>query len=84
MCSICLYISFSDGFVALFPELHRQSHVVIEQVEQIRGGGIEDSGSPTSSSYIPFSITTPRQTNTGKQDKAIKSFLKEYQPKPGI
>ncbi len=42
LCSICLYISFSGGFVALFPESHRQSHVVIEQVEQIRGGGKED------------------------------------------
>ena len=39
MCSICLYISFSAGFGGLFPQSHRQSHVVIEQV---RGGGRED------------------------------------------
>ena len=39
LCSIGLYISFSAGFGALFPESHRQSHVVIEQV---RGGGRED------------------------------------------
>ena len=39
LCSICLYISFSAGFGVLFPESHRQSHVVIEQV---RGGGRED------------------------------------------
>ena len=41
MCSIGLYISFSAGFGALFPESHSQSQVVIEQV---RGGGREDSG----------------------------------------
>ena len=39
LCSICLYISFSAGFGVLFPESHKQSHVVIEQV---RGGGRED------------------------------------------
>ncbi len=31
LCSIGLYISFSAGFGALFPESPRQSHVVIEQ-----------------------------------------------------
>ena len=36
LCSIGLYIFFSAGFGALFPESPRQSHVVIEQV---RGGG---------------------------------------------
>ena len=41
LCSIGLYISFSAGFGALFPESHREPHVVIEQV---RGGGREDSG----------------------------------------
>ena len=84
MCSIGLYISFSAGFGALFPEPHRQSHVVIEQVEQARGGGRENSGSPTSSAYIPPAITTPRQTNPGEQDKTIKSSPKKYDPKPGI
>lgn len=39
MCSIGLYIFFSAGFGALFPESPSQSHVVIQQV---RGGGIED------------------------------------------
>jgi len=39
LCSIGLYIFFSAGFGALFPESPRQSHVVIEQV---RGGGTED------------------------------------------
>ena len=39
LCSIGLYISFSAGFGALFPESPRQSHVVIEQV---RGGRRED------------------------------------------
>ena len=81
LCSIGLYISFSAGFGVLFPESHRQSHVVIEQV---RGGGREDSGSSTSSAYIPPGRTTPRQTNSGTQDKTIKSFPKEYEPKPGI
>jgi hypothetical protein len=81
LCSIGLYISFSAGFGALFPESPRQSHVVIEQV---RGGGTEDSGSSTSSAYIPPGRTTPRQTNPGTQDKTIKSSPKEYEPKPGI
>jgi hypothetical protein len=81
LCSIGLYISFSAGFGALFPESPRQSHVVIEQV---RGGGREDSGSSTSSTYIPPGRTTPRQTNPGTQDKTIKSSPKEYEPKPGI
>ena len=81
LCSIGLYISFSAGFGALFPESHSQSQVVIEQV---RGGGREDSGSSTSSAYIPPGRTTPRQTNSGTQDKTIKSFPKEYEPKPGI
>ena len=81
LCSIGLYISFSAGFGALFPESHSQSQVVIEQV---RGGGREDSGSSTSSAYIPPGRTTPRQTNPGKQDKTIKSSPKEYEPKPGI
>ena len=35
LCSIGLYIFFSAGFGALFPESPSQSHVVIEQV---RGG----------------------------------------------
>ena len=39
LCSIGLYISFSAGFGALFPESKSQSQVVIEQV---RGGGRED------------------------------------------
>jgi hypothetical protein len=39
LCSIGLYISFSTGFGALFPESPRESQVVIEQ---IRGGGRED------------------------------------------
>ena len=39
LCSICLYISVSAGFGALFPESHRESNVVIEQ---LRGGGTED------------------------------------------
>jgi hypothetical protein len=81
LCSIGLYISFSAGFGALFPESPRQSHVVIEQV---RGGGTEDSGSSTSSAYIPPGRTTRRQTNPGTQDKTIKSSPKEYEPKPGI
>jgi hypothetical protein len=81
LCSIGLYISFSAGFGALFPESPRQSHVVIEQV---RGGGTEDSGSSTSSAYIPPARTTPRQTNPRTQDKTIKSSPKEYEPKPGI
>ena len=74
MCSIGLYISFYAGFGGLFPESPRQSHVVIEQV---RGGGREDSAS----AYIPPGRTTPRQTNPGTQDK---SSPKEYEPKPGI
>jgi hypothetical protein len=81
LCSIGLYISFSAGFGTLFPESPRQSHVVIEQV---RGGGREDSGSSTSSAYIPPGRTAPRQTNPGTQDKTIKSSPKEYEPKPGI
>lgn len=39
LCSIGLYIFFSAGFGALFPESPSQSHVVIQQV---RGGGRED------------------------------------------
>jgi len=42
LCSIGLYIFFSAGFGALFPESPSQSHVVIQQV---RGGGRE---------YYPF------------------------------
>ena len=80
LCSIGLYIFFSAGFGALFPESPSQSHVVIEQV---RGGGIEDSGSSTSSAYVPPGRTTSRQTNPGP-DKTIKSAPKEYEPKPGI
>jgi len=38
-CTIGLYIFFSAGFGALFPESPSQSHVVIQQV---RGGGRED------------------------------------------
>ena len=79
LCSICLYISFSVGFGGLFPQSHRQSHVVIEQV---RGGGREDSG--RSSAFMAPDRTTPRQTNPGTQDKTIKSSPKEYEPKPGI
>ena len=81
LCSIGLYISFSAGFGALFPESHSQSQVVIEQV---RGGGREDSGSSTSSAYIPPGRTTPSQTNPGTQDKTIKSSPKDYESKPGI
>lgn len=81
LCSIGLYISFSAGFGALFPESPRQSHVVIEQV---RGGERENSGSSTSWAYISPSITTPRQTNPGTQDKTIKSSPKQYELKPGI
>jgi hypothetical protein len=81
LCSIGLYIFFSAGFGALFPESPRQSQVVIEQ---IRGGGTGDSGSSTSSAYVPPGRTTPRQTNPGTQDKTIKSSPKEYEPKPGI
>ena len=81
LCSIGLYISFSAGFGALFPESNSQSQVVIEQV---RGGGREDSGSSTSSAYIPPGRTTPSQTNPGTQDKTIKSSPKDYESKPGI
>ena len=81
LCSIGLYLCFSVGFGSLFPEYHSQSQVVIEQV---RGGGREDSGSSTSSAYIPPGITTPRKTNPGTQDKPIKWAPKEYEPKPGV
>lgn len=40
LCSICLYLSVSAGFGALFPESPSQSHIVIGKV---RGGGSKDS-----------------------------------------
>ena len=79
--SIGLYISFSAGFNVLFPQSHRQSYIVIEQV---RGGAGEASTSSTSSAYIPPNRMTPKQKNLGTQDKTTKATPKQDKPRPGI
>ena len=79
LCSIGLYISFSAGFGALFPESHSQSQVVIEQV---RGGGREDSGKKFDldfhrqlEQYFPDWVG--RMNYQKKQEKFFKSAMRK-------
>ena len=83
LCTISLYFCFTTLFNHLpsFSTNPSQAQVVIERV---RAGATEDSGSSTSSAYVPPGRTISRQTNQVTPDKTIKSAPKEYEPKPGI
>lgn len=79
--SIFLFVLFSSAFDTLFPESPSESYLVIEQ---IRGGGTEDSGSSTSAAYVPPIRTVTTSSGTNRRNNKIKSSPKQRDFKPGV
>ena len=87
LCSIGLYISFSAGFDALFPESPRQSHVVIEQV---CGGGpnsriiLVKAGDSSPSVPTPAGKGQPSNFPSGTTGGRRTPYVNTYRTPPKV